>query len=222
MTIEQQLNESYGNSSLGLMDVRHAYKTLSHSRNNIVQSTDIATACLCNYLFRLSYPFGVKSSNDDDDYVVADTTHDIMSLIAPKIILDHWSYATEDVDHVVKLIEDDSEYVVQRAIRYKREQVKLEGKHKPLDQTFDYDITDRIHGLLVGIVSRIMKKWEQPKRIITEITITNVKAFHEGRIDAILEYDDNKYGLIDWKGYSLTPTTGSGKEKWQLLALYRK
>jgi hypothetical protein len=43
-------------------------------------------------------------------------------------------------------------------------------------------------------------------------------AFHEGRIDAILEYDDNKYGLVDWKGYSLTPTTGSGKEKWQLLA----
>jgi hypothetical protein len=216
MTIDEYLNESNGGSNLDLMGIRHAYKTLSHSRNNIVQSTDIATACLCNYLFRLSYPFGVTSSNDD--YVVAGTTHEIMSLIAPKIILNHWSHATNDADHVVKLIEDDSDCIIQRAIGYKREQVKSDGKHKPLDHTFDYEIYDRIHGLLVGFVSRIMKKWKQPKRIMTEITITNVKAFHEGRIDALLEYDDNKYSVVDWKGYSLTPAKESGKEKWQLLA----
>ena len=53
--------------------------------NNIVQSTDVATACLCNNLFKLSYPYGVIDGKDDD-FVVADTTHEIMYLIALTII----------------------------------------------------------------------------------------------------------------------------------------
>ena len=45
----------------------------------------------------------------------------------------------------------------------------------------------------MGLAKRIMKKYEQPKRVVTEITITNVKEVHEGRIDAIFEFNDSKY-----------------------------
>jgi hypothetical protein len=71
-----------GQQSEKLMDIRKLYKNLNHAQNNIVQSTDVATASLCNYLFKLSYPYGIISGKDDD-FVVADTTHEIMSLIAP-------------------------------------------------------------------------------------------------------------------------------------------
>ena len=72
-----------------LMDIRKLYKNLTQAQNNIIQSTDIATACLCNNLFKLSYPYGVLSGKDDD-FVVADTTHEIMSLIAPKLGTQHY------------------------------------------------------------------------------------------------------------------------------------
>jgi ATP-dependent exoDNAse (exonuclease V) beta subunit len=58
-----------------------------------------------------------------------------------------------------------------------------------------------------------MKKYEPPKCIITEITITNVSKYHEGRIDAILEYNGNQYGLVDWKTYDVNQIISSGIEK---------
>jgi hypothetical protein len=196
------------------------YRTLLHAQNNIVQSTDIATACVCDYLFKLSYPYGVISGKEDD-FVVADTTHEIMSLIALRIIPEHWecNLRKDDVEVVVRRIERDSENIVQQAIQKTKDRVQSEGRrNKPLDHNFDYDIYDRIHGILTGLASRIMKKYQCPKRVITEVTITNVSKFHEGTIDAILEYYGNKYGLVDWKTYNLNPANSSGKEKWQLLA----
>jgi hypothetical protein len=56
-----------------------------------------------------------------------------------------------------------------------------------------------------------MRKYEQPRRAITEITITNTKNFHEGRLDAILEYSYG-YGVIDWKAYDIDPVTSNGHE----------
>ena len=54
-----------------------------------------------------------------------------------------------------------------------------------------------MHGILTRLTPPIMKKYELPKRIITEITITNVSKNHEEGIDAILEYNGNQYGLED-------------------------
>jgi hypothetical protein len=203
-----------------LLDIRKLYKNLIHAQNNIVQSTDVATACLCNNLFKLSYPYGVINGKDDD-FVVADTTHEIMSLIAPRIIPQHWEHdITKDhIQERVRKIEKDSKNIINETIRNTKDRVQREGRrHKPLDQYFEYDIQDRLYGILTGLTERIMKKYEQPKRIITEITITNVSKFHEGRIDAILEYYGNHYGLVDWKTYDVNPVNSSGKEKWELLA----
>lgn len=203
-----------------LMDIRKMYRTMLHAQNNIVQSTDIATACVCDYLFKLSYPYGVLSGKEDD-FVVADTVHEIMSLIALRIIPEHWEcdLRKDDVDAVVRTIERDTEDIVQQVIQKTKDRVQSEGRrNKPLDHNFEYDIYDRLHGILTGLASRIMKKYECPKRVVTEVTITNVSKFHEGTIDAILEYYGNQYGLVDWKTYDLNPANSSGKEKWQLLA----
>ncbi len=94
----------------------------------------------------------------------------------------------------------------------------MEGK-TPVLETFDYEVQDRFHGLLLGLAKRIMKKYEQPKRAVTEITITNVKEVQEGRIDAIFEFKDGRYGLVDWKTNDITKdTSSSGTDRWELIA----
>jgi hypothetical protein len=60
----------------------------------------------------------------------------------------------------------------------------------------------KLYGILTGLTSCIMKKYELPKRIIAEITITNVSKYHEGRIDAILEYSGNQYGFVVYRASS--------------------
>jgi hypothetical protein len=206
--------------SENLLDIRKMYRNLAHAQNNIVQSTDVATSCLCNYLFKLSYPYGVVSGTEDD-FVVADTAHELMSLIALRIVPEQWKYnlGKDEVEDVIKAIEKDSEDIIRETIEKTKDRVRREGKrHRPLDRSFDYDVYDRLHGLLTGLAQRIMKKYEQPKRVITEVTITNILKFHEGKVDAIFEYHGNQYGLIDWKTYNFNPVNSSGKEKWQLLA----
>ena len=55
--------------------VRDTYKTISRSKTHLVQSKEIATTCVCPYLFKMSYPFGVVGG--ERDYLVANTVHDV-------------------------------------------------------------------------------------------------------------------------------------------------
>ena len=76
---------------------------------------------------------------------------------------------------------------------------RRDGRDSNILNSFENEVQNRVRGLLIGLAKRVMKKHPQPVRAVTEITITNVKNVQEGRIDAILEYDNNCYGLIDWK-----------------------
>ena len=58
------------------------------TKTHLVQSKEIATTCVCPYLFKMSYPFGVVGG--ERDYLIANTVHDITSLVTPTTILDNW------------------------------------------------------------------------------------------------------------------------------------
>jgi hypothetical protein len=193
---------------------RNLYKSLSHTQTQLVQSTEISTSCLCPYLFKLSYPIGVVRTQQD--YIVADTVHDIMSLILNDIILEQWEHKNKNFESISQAIQKESSEIANNIIKYKKEWARGEGREVP--GNFDDDDNDRIHGILIGFAKRIMYKFERPKRALSEITITNIKNYHEGRIDAILEFENGQYGAIDWKAYNLDPVNGSGSEKWQLVA----
>jgi hypothetical protein len=198
--------------------VRDLYKNMAHTKTHLVQSKEIATTCVCPYLFKMSYPFGV--SGGERDYLIANTVHDIISLASPTIILDNWQQGKtqKDFEHTAKSIDKDSEGIVEKEIANAKEKARMEGK-TPVLETFDYEVQDRFHGLLLGLAKRIMKKYEQPKRAVTEITITNVKEVQEGRIDAIFEFKDGRYGLVDWKTNDITKTPSSNAaDRWQLIA----
>jgi len=210
------INNKYNNNNNNYnnLNPRTLYKSLSYTQTQLVQTTEISAACLCPYLFKLSYPFGV--SRAQQDYIVADTVHDILSFVSKDIILEKWEYKSKNFNSIALKIQKESSAISDSIISFKEEWARGEGREIP--PNFEDDVKDRIHGILIGLAKRIMYKFERPKRALSEITITNIKNFHEGRIDAILEFENGHYGAIDWKAYSLDPVNGSGSEKWQLVA----
>ena len=195
-----------------IIDVRRTYDYLRRCQTHLVQSSEIATACVCQNLFKLDYPFGATRS--DKDYLVANTVHDIMSLCMSGPILENWHSGLENYEQIAKKIVNESSEIVNTVIKD-----IIEGAHQEnrfVQDDFELQVNDIYNGLVVGMTRRLMKNHERPSRVLTEVTITNIKDHHEGRIDALLEYSSG-YGLLDWKSYELSNTV-SGREKWQLIA----
>jgi len=197
--------------------IRELYKKMANEPTHVVQSTEIATACVCPFLFKLSYPFGVVGG--ERDYLIANTVHDIMSLATPTTILDNWQYGVKDFEAIAGSIIKDSANIIEKCVANAIDVAKRDGRDSSILDTFENEVQDRFHGLLIGLAKRVMKKHSQPVRAVTEITITNIRNVQEGRIDAILEYDNDCYGIIDWKSNEVNSVvTGGRKDAWQIIA----
>jgi hypothetical protein len=84
-----------------------------------------------------------------------------MSLIAPTIIPQNWEHniAKDQIQERVRKIEKDSQNIINETIKNTKDCVQREGiKHKSLDQYFEYDVLDRLYGILTGLTARIMKR----------------------------------------------------------------
>ncbi|MDQ3838897.1 MAG: hypothetical protein M3297_06475 [Thermoproteota archaeon] len=201
---------------------RGLYKTIAKTKTHLVQSREIATTCVCPYLFKMSYPFGV--SEGERDYLAANTVHDVMSIALPTTILDNWQEGVKKFEwiSIAEKIEKDSEDIVEKAISNAQEKIKTEEKTIPSKnfnlEGFRADVEYRFHGLLVGIAKRLMTHYERPKRALTEVTISNVNQHHEGRLDAALEFYQREYGVIDWKTNNMNQASTGGKDRWQLIS----
>lgn len=193
--------------------MRDVYRGLQKAQTHLVQSTEIATASVCQHLFKLSYPFGVIRG--ERDYLVANAVHDIMSIAIHGPILENWVYKTDQYAYVANNIVKSSSGITEEVIKETREYANKEARKVP--ESFDHDVMDRYQGLVTGITKHLMKKCERPDRVITEVTITNILNHHEGRIDAILEFGKG-YTILDWKTYDINRARGSGHERWQLIS----
>ena len=190
---------------------------MSSKPTHVVQSTEIATACVCPFLFKLSYPFGVVGG--ERDFLIANTVHDIMSLTTSTTILDNWQYGVKDFEAVAESIIKDLASIIEKSVTNAKDMAKRDGRDSSILDTFENEVQDRFHGLLIGLAKRVMRRHPQPVRTITEITITNIRNVQEGRIDAILEYDNDCYGIIDWKSNEVdSVVTGGRKDAWQIIA----
>lgn len=164
-------------------------------------------------MFKLSYPFGVIRG--ERDYLVANAVHDIMSIAIHGPILENWVYKTDQYAEVAKNIVRASASITEEVIKETREYANKEARKLP--ESFDHDTMDRFRGLVIGITKYLMKKYERPDRVVTEVTVTYVLNHHEGRIDAILEFGKG-YGILDWKTYDINRARSSGHERWQLIS----
>ena len=199
------------NMNTDILDVRKTYDYLRKSQTHLVQSSEIATACVCQNLFKLDYPYGAIRS--DKDYLIANTVHEIMSLCMSGPIIENWRYNSKDYENLTNKIVSESYNIVNEIINNALDTANKENRF--VEHNFMDLVKETYHGLILGITKRLMKH-EKPNRVITEVTITNIKDHHEGRIDALIEYSGS-YGLLDWKTYDLSKTI-SGREKWQLIA----
>ena len=193
--------------------VRQLYRELQKKQTHVVQSSEIATACICQNLFKLSYPYGVIRG--ERDYLVANTVHDILSQAIHGPIVEEWNYQTKEYVHVTEKIVKKSANIIEEVSKESKEIAKKEARI--ISPKFDEDINQRFQGIVYGITKILMKKYEQPKRVLTEVTITNVPFHHEGRIDAILEFATG-FGILDWKTYDINKARGNGHERWQLIS----
>lgn len=193
--------------------MRDVYRGLQKAQTHLVQSTEIATASVCQHLFKLSYPFGVIRG--ERDYLAANAVHDIMSIAIHGPILENWIYKTGQYGDVAHNIVRSSSGITEEVIKETKEYANKEARK--ISESFDHDVMNRYQGLVTGITKHLMKKYEPPDRVITEVTITNIPNYHEGRIDAILEFGKG-YGILDWKTYDINRARGSGHERWQLIA----
>ena len=194
--------------------MRDLYRGLQKAQTHLVQSTEIATASVCQHLFKLSYPFGVIRG--ERDYLIANAVHDIMSIAIHGPILENWNHKPGQYADVTCNIVRHSSGITEEVIKETKENANKEARKIP--ESFDQDVMDRYQGLVTGITKYLMKKYERPDRVVTEVTITNISNHHEGRIDAILEFNGNGYGILDWKTYDITRARGSGHERWQLIS----
>ena len=96
-----------------IIDVRRTYDYLRKSQTHLVQSSEIATACVCQNLFKLDYPYGAIKS--DKDYLIANTVHDIMSLSIAGPIIDNWESGLRDCETVTRKIVNDSSNLVKES-----------------------------------------------------------------------------------------------------------
>ena len=120
--------------------VRDLYKSMARTKTHLVQSKEIATTCVCPYLFKMSYPFGVVGG--ERDYLIANTVHDVISLAAPTTILDNWQQGKTEADfeNIAKTIDKDSSSIIEKAILDAKDKAKMEGK-PPVLETFDYELS---------------------------------------------------------------------------------
>ncbi len=138
-----------------------------------------------------------------------------MSIAIHGAIIENWDYQTKQYVDIATKIVKSSTAITEQVTKEAKEYAKKEARNIP--ESFDQDVSDRFEGLVTGIAKHLMKKYEQPRRVITEVTITNVPNHQEGRIDAILEFAKG-YGILDWKTYDITRAKGTGHERWQLIS----
>src|SRR5919106_6806952 len=93
-----------------ILEVRRTYEHLRKSNTHLLQSSEIATACVCQNLFKLDYPYGAITS--DKDYLIANTVHDIMSLCMGGPIADNWQSRTDDYESLARKILNESYEIV--------------------------------------------------------------------------------------------------------------
>lgn len=202
-------------------DIRALYKSAKLLQTHIAYTTAIATAAICKYRFRLRYVLGAGVTEEGLS-AIGLAVHEVLSLGMPGPILDVWKNNTGRKlapNQLLELLDP----IKQKVLDYHRKWYQSRDLRFP--PNFEVDLNHTLLDLLASFVNGIMTKQAPPRRVLTEIVVTNVEKQHEGRLDALLENDDGTYLIIDWKT-SPEPAHSHGYNHMQalgnaLLANYR-
>jgi len=176
--------------------IRALYKSASLLQTHLAYSTAIATAAVCKYRFRLRYVLGANIPTDENTPIGL-AAHEVLSLGMLGPIFDLWGYYYKDTTLLSRRLFESIIPIKDRVLNnYK---LWYQSRDIPFPSDFEENLNGVLLDLLTNFAKEIMVKLPRPRRVLTEVTITNVKKQHEGRLDALLEFNNGSYLVIDWK-----------------------
>ena len=85
----------------------------------------------------------------------------------------------ETYEQIAKKIVNESSEIIATVIRDTLDRASRENRF--VQDDFELQVKNIHEGLILGMSRRLIKKYERPSRILTEVTVTNVNNHHEGR-----------------------------------------
>jgi hypothetical protein len=176
-----------------IKEIRRVMKFLdSFISFHLAESSDIAAASVCGWKFRLPRIMGVLPKNVRS-YIPGGLVHGVLEEALPNLH-DFWARVTPKMskERIMKELLNEWAPVKDDVFnRYKRKY--------PDSDVWIPIAEDRLERI-AETLSHYLSENPLPNRILTEVLITNPKQHHEGRIDAILEYENSAITL-EWKTY---------------------
>lgn len=177
-------------------EIRALYKSATLLQTHLAYSTYIATAAVCKYRFRLRYILGANIRADENTPIGL-AAHEVLSLGMVGPIFDLWEYHHRDATRLSSQLFESITPIKDKVLD------SYESWYKSRDIPFPSNFEENLNGVLLDLLTNfakeIMVKLPKPRRVLTEVTITNIKKQHEGRLDALLEFNNGSYLVIDWK-----------------------
>jgi hypothetical protein len=161
--------------------------------SHFAESSDIGSASICGRKFLLPRVVGAIGRGNVA-YIPGTIAHRVLERVGPTLDL-LWKKQASPTDILGEWKSDADD-------TYGDFESRAEAKGTSVEK-YIVAANDRLSGIAT-ILSEYFKDHEPPRKIITEITISNPLTRHEGRIDAIFEYD-GRAETVDWK----TNVTGS-------------
>ena len=171
---------------------------------HLAETSDIRSATICGFKFKLPRIMGAVPEGSES-YISGSIAHKVLESAASETLIPLWqSRAGRD-----EIINAWRPYMT-----YFFEEQRREDSI-PNVEVYLRQAERRLLGIATSLQTK-MKKDPVPTRILTEVTITNTRTRHEGRIDSIFEYDNGanvtiEEETVEWKTYAERKMSESDK-----------
>src|SRR5437667_3422467 len=176
---------------------------------HLAMSSDIATAGTCGWKYRLSKIFGIPPRGSFSG-LVGFAVHDILTR-SGGVIYKVWQ--TRSPKEYTARLREGILPLKQQVFEEWKDRFQ-EGAHT-IDELFSL-ADKRLDAMLLGL-AELMSEFDPPLRFLTELSITNPETHHEGRLDALAEWDD-QYLTIDYKTYDDDAPRSHSYDHFQIVA----
>jgi len=198
-----------------MMDLRAIWKNMPID-THIAVSTDIATIAVCPWKFRLPKVFGSQPQASFERQTLAGRVcHEVLSVAMLGPVLDVWRLNLKDSGFAHRALLRELESTKNEVLSEELEKSNLTDEKAAVAKE---DVEDRLFALTLGFSKDFVSREPPPKLVRTELLISNPRVGQEGRLDALMEADDGRYVVLDWKTYSNDPPHSHGYDHFQLVA----
>ena len=164
---------------------------------HLAESSDIRSATVCGFKFKLPRIMGAVPEGDES-YISGTIAHKVLEHAVSETLMSLWQSRASS-DNIMNSWRPYIDHIFEE----QRQEENFANIEMYLRQA-----ERRLRGIATLLHTK-MANGPIPIRILTEVTITNIRTRHEGRIDAIFEYKDNNSAnatiaqeTVEWKTYA--------------------